>query len=59
MAIVTEMLLEENVHIIKPIHLTNFSILFIYYHPVFVAYARSNKSEASSFLPIPFNHALR
>ena len=29
MAIVTEMLLEENVHIIKPVHLTNFSILFI------------------------------
>ena len=57
MAIVTEMLLKENAHIIKPIHLTNFSILFIL--SVFVAYACSNKSEVSSHLPIPFNHALR
>ena len=50
MAIATEMLLKENAHIIKPVHLTNFSILFIL--SVFVAYARSNKSEALSHFPI-------
>ena len=49
MAIVTEMLLKENAHIIKPVHLTNFSILFIL--SVFVAYARSNNSEAPPSMP--------